>query len=233
MNSQNSHIRQKGQSMFEFHATLPFLMPIILVTMMMIVQWGFIYTSKSTLDAATVQAVRAGTLHHGSVAEIRKGLAQGMMPLFAQGTAATDTVTAVVRSTIATQLQSQIRILNPDNRTFTKFRVRSRTPRGFIYEIPNNNLMYRNTRSENVGSGSHNRRLNIQDANLLQIEIRWCQRLIVPFANRVINEIVTNPWLVRPTQDQLACNALGAATGDIYLALTSQGLMRMQTPFRM
>lgn len=59
--------------MFEFSLALPFLIPIILVAMMLIVQWAFIYTSKSTLDAATVAAVRAGTLHHGNI-EDRKSV---------------------------------------------------------------------------------------------------------------------------------------------------------------
>ncbi|MCL1130933.1 TadE/TadG family type IV pilus assembly protein [Shewanella sairae] len=220
---------QKGQSMVEFNLALPFLMPIILVTMMMIAQWGFIYSSKSTLDAATVQAVRAGTLHHGHPSEISKGLAAGMMPLFAHGTDIADTAAAVAKSTLATAAQSEIRVLSPDRATFDEFKVRSRYTSGYIYEIPNNNLMYRNPATKSVGS---HRQLNIQDANLLQIEVRWCQKLIVPFANYVIREIVTSP-LYAPSADQIACNALGVATGDIFLALTSQGLMRMQTPFRM
>ncbi|GGI67905.1 hypothetical protein GCM10007978_01930 [Shewanella hanedai] len=220
---------QKGQSMFEFNLALPFLMPVILVSMMMIAQWGFIYSSKSTLDAATAQAVRAGTLNHGSKTEIRKGLAQGMMPLFAHGTDISDTLAAVVKANIATALQSEIRILSPDSQTFSRFKVRNKYTSGYISEIPNNNLMYRNPILKNVGN---NRQLNIQDANLLQIEVRWCQKLIVPFANYVIKEIVTS-LLYAPSPDQIACNVLGAATGDIFLALTSQGLMRMQTPFRM
>lgn len=221
--------RQKGQSMVEFNLALPFLMPIILVAMMLIVQWGFIYASKSTLDAATVSAVRAGTLHHGNIRDIRKGLAQGMMPLFAHGTGMTDTLEALVRAQVAANVQAEIRVLSPDQATFDQFKVRSRYPSGHIYEIPNNNLMYRNPGLKNVGN---NRQLNVQDANLLQIEVRWCQKLIVPFANYIIEEIVTSV-LYQPNRDQLACNALGLATGDSYLALTSQGLMRMQTPFRM
>ena len=215
--------------MFEFSLALPFLMPIILVAMMLIVQWAFIYTSKSTLDAATVSAVRAGTLHHGSIDEIRKGLAQGMMPLFAHGTGMTDTVQAYAKARIATLVQSQIRILSPDRETFDQFKVRSKYDTGYRYEIPNNNLMFRNPAPKNVGN---NRQLNVQDANLLQIEVSWCQKLIVPFANYLIKEIVTSPFY-NPSQDQLACNLLGLATGDTYLALTAQGLMRMQTPFRM
>ncbi|MCG9754774.1 pilus assembly protein [Shewanella insulae] len=215
--------------MFEFSLALPFLIPIILVAMMLIVQWAFIYTSKSTLDAATVTAVRAGTLHHGNINEMRKGLAQGMMPLFAHGTSTGDTVQAYAKARVASLVQSQITILSPDRETFDRFKVRSKYHTGYVHEIPNNNLMFRDPAPKNVGN---NRQLNVQDANLLQIEVRWCQKLIVPFANYIIKEIVTSP-LYNPSQDQLACNALGVTTGDTYLAITAQGLMRMQTPFRM
>ncbi|WP_235363905.1 MULTISPECIES: TadE family protein [Shewanella] len=221
--------KQRGQSMFEFSLALPFLLPIILVAMMLIVQWAFIYTSKSTLDAATVAAVRAGTLHHGNIDEMRKGLAQGMMPLFAHGTSTSDTTQAYAKARLATLVQSQITILSPDRETFDQFKVRSRYDTGSRYEIPNNNLMFRDPAPKNVGN---NRQLNVQDANLLQIEVRWCQKLIVPFANYIIKEIVTSP-LYNPSREQLACNVLGVTTGDTYLAITAQGLMRMQTPFRM
>lgn len=220
---------QKGQSMVEFNLALPFLMPIMLVAMMLIAQWGFIYSAKSTLDAATVNAARAGALHHGNIDKITTGLAEGMMPLFAHGTDMSDTLEAVAKSRIAVAVQSEITLLSPDRATFDQFKVRSRYPQGFVNEIPNNTLMYRNPALKDVGQG---RKLNVQDANLLQIEVRWCQKLIVPFANYVIAEIVNSAWYL-PGPEQLACNVLSQATGDIYLAMVSQGLMRMQTPFRM
>lgn len=220
---------QKGQSMVEFSLAVPFLMPIVLVTMMLIVQWSFIYSAKSTLNAATINAVRAGTLHNGNINHIRNGLAQGMMPLFAHGTDIADTLDAVAKSKVAVALQSNVTILSPDRAAFDKFKMRVRYSRSRIDEIPNNNLMYRNPVLVDVGQG---RKLNVQDANLLQIEVRWCQKLIVPFANYIIEEIITSIWYL-PSPEQLVCNALGQATGDIYLAMVSQGLMRMQTPFRM
>lgn len=220
---------QRGQSMVEFNLALPFLMPIVLVAIMLVAQWGFIYSAKSTLNAATIEAARAGALHHGSMTEIRKGLTRGLMPLFAHGTSMGDIVAANLAAKAAVLSQSRITILSPDARTFNEFKVRGRYQGRYIDEIPNNNLMYRNPALKDVGDG---RKLNIQDANLLQIEVRWCQKLIVPFANYVIEEIVTSTWYF-PSQEQVACNALSRVTGDSYLAMVSQGLMRMQTPFRM
>jgi hypothetical protein len=219
---------QLGQSMVEFNLALPFLMPIVLVAMLLVVQWGFIYSAKSTLDSATIQAVRAGTLHHGKLADIRQGLSQGMMPLFAHGKSTADTFSAMAKARLATQVQSNIKLLNPDDKVFNAFKVRSKYPSGYVYEIPNSTLMYRNPVLKSLGD---KRRINVQDANLLQIEVRWCQKLIVPVANRVINNIITS-LQYGPSADQIACNGLGTATGDVYLALVSQGLMRMQSPFR-
>ncbi len=220
---------QRGQSMIEFNIALPFLMPIFLVAMMLVVQWGFIYKAKSTLDAATSKAVRAGTLHHGDISEIRKSLSEGMMPLYAHGTSITDITKAVIKARAATAVHSNIEILSPDRLVFNKFKVRSKYPSGYVYEIPNSTLMYRNPVLKRISS---DRKLNVQDANLLQIEVRWCQELIVPMANYVIEEIVKSA-LYLPSQEQLACNALGQVTNKRYLALNAQGLMRMQTPFRM
>ncbi|QSX40156.1 pilus assembly protein [Shewanella cyperi] len=224
-----SVVRQRGQAMFEFNVALPFLMPVVLVVMMLVVQWTFIYVAKSTLNSATVKAVRAGTLNYGSTTAMNKALAQGMMSLFATGTEATDTLAAYGKARAAVTALAQLRVLNPNRAVFDQFKYRARENNRSLYEIPNNNLMYRSSAYKNVGGG---RQLNIQDANLLQIEVRWCQRLVVPFANRVINQVVTSP-LFGVSDEQLACNALGLATGDVYMAMVSQGMMRMQTPFRM
>ncbi|WP_257581313.1 TadE family protein [Shewanella algae] len=220
---------QTGQAMMEFNLALPFLMPLVLVAMMLLVQWGFIYSAKSTLDAATVKAVRSGALNHGSLSAIRKGLSEGMMPLYNQDPSLTGTLGALAKARIAVTTQAKITILSPDKKVFDRFKVRSTYQGKSLYEIPNNNLMYRNPALQNLGN---NRQLNIQDANLLQIEVRWCQKLIVPFANYVLREIVSSP-LYMPSKQQLECNLLSRATGDIYLAMVSDGLMRMQTPFRM
>ena len=220
---------QRGQSMIEFNMALPFIMPIMLVVMMLIVQWGFVYQSKSTLDSATQKAVRAGTLNNGSLTEIRKGLAEGMMPLFAHGTSMSEIGKALIKSRLQTQLLSDIQILNPDSSVFNKFKISRRYSTGRVNEIPNDTLMYRNPRLIEVGG---DRKINLQDANLLQIEVRWCQELIVPVANYVIEEIVTSTWY-GPSTEQIACNRLSLVTQKRYLALTSKGLKRMQTPFRM
>lgn len=109
--------------------------------------------------------------------------------------------------------------------------------------------MYRNPKLLTISS---DKKLNIQDANLLQIEVDWCKRLEVPIANWVIGKILTltdvdpDPLSDKfvyfvPNEEQLKCSALGATTsttGDTrysgyYITIKSYALIRMQTPFRM
>lgn len=228
MKAQRRLAYQQGQSMVEFNLALPFLMPIVLVCLMLVVQWGFIYTAKSTLDAASVEAVRAGTLNHGSSSEITKGLTQGLMPLYAHGTGLVDITKALAKARIAVGLQADIDIVSPDRKVFNRFKSRVRYPNGSIDEIPNNNLMYRSSKIYQI---DNDRKLNLQDANLLKIDVSWCQPLIVPVANKVIENIVSSVWFA-PSREQLKCNALGKVTNKAYLAITSSAMMRMQTPFR-
>ena len=246
--------KQQGQSMVEFSITLPFLAPLILVLIMLLIQWVFIYKDKITLNAATFDAVRAGALNHGSISKMENALAQGMMPLFMEDSGinphALDVAAAYTKSKIYTAIASKITVLNPTSDVFNKFKQRRRYKNGpTVYEIPNDNLMYRNPKIQAISS---DKKLNIQDANLLQIEVDWCKRLEVPIANWVIGKILTltdvdpNPLSDKfvyfvPNQEQLKCSALGAAastTGDTgysgyYITIKSYALIRMQTPFRM
>ncbi len=209
--------------------SLPFLTPIILVVMMLVVQWAFLFSAKSTLDAATVKAVREGAINYGSMSAINRGLTEGMMPLYNHGTGIGDIVSAYTRARTAVGLLGRVTILNPNEEVFNKFKVEIYYGRDRHQEIPNDNLMYRSTALTQL---SDERQINLQDANLLQIEVQWCQKMVVPFANSVIENVVSSGLLFNPSAQQLRCNALGQASGDKYLAMTSQGLMRMQTPFR-
>ncbi|MCH4293096.1 pilus assembly protein [Shewanella sp. 3B26] len=225
----NLRSRQLGQAMFEFNLALPLLIPFVLLSMMLAVQWVFIYVGKSTLDAATIKAVRAGALNHGNKGEMEKALAEGLIPLYVRDTDLLSSYSALAEARIAVATLSDLKVLNPTKAVFDQFKYRAKVNNNSVNEIPNDNLMYRSTVQKDVGDG---RKINIQDANLLQIEVRWCHRLVVPFANYAIKQIVTSV-LYQPSKEQLTCNALGLATDDVYLAMISQGMMRMQTPFRM
>ncbi|MGO2075056.1 TadE/TadG family type IV pilus assembly protein [Pseudoalteromonas sp. AOP31-A2-14] len=246
--------KQQGQSMVEFSITLPFLAPLVLVLIMLLIQWVLIYKDKITLNAATFDAARAGALNHGSMSKMQSALAQGMMPLFMVDSGddpnGLDVAAAFAKSKAHTATASNITVLNPTSDVFNKFKQRRRYKDGpTVYEIPNDNLMYRNPQVETI---STDKKLNIQDANLLQIEVDWCKRLEVPLANWLIGKIITltdvdpDPTSDKfvnyvPNQEQLTCSALGAATSSTgetrysgyYITIKSYALIRMQTPYRM
>ncbi|WP_349304629.1 TadE/TadG family type IV pilus assembly protein [Pseudoalteromonas sp. NEC-BIFX-2020_002] len=255
MNKQRVSLKkQQGQSMVEFSITLPFLAPLVLVLIMLLIQWVFIYKDKITLNAATFDAVRAGALNHGSKSKMENALAQGMMPLFMVDSGsdpnALDVASAYAKSKAYTAIASKITVLNPTSDVFNKFKQRRRYKGGTtVFEIPNDNLMYRNPSLKIISS---DKKLNIQDANLLQIEVDWCKRLEVPLANWLIGKILTltdvdpDPLSDKfvyfvPNEEQLTCSALGAATSTAgearysgyYITIKSYALIRMQTPYRM
>ena len=69
-----------------------------------------------------------------------------------------------------------ITVVNPTTFSFDDYGIDGDSGR----EIPNDNLMYRDS---TVSSDSAT---SIQDANLLKVHIGYCFELIVPFANRII-----------------------------------------------
>ncbi|WP_033024183.1 TadE/TadG family type IV pilus assembly protein [Pseudoalteromonas sp. TB64] len=245
---------QKGQSMIEFSITLPFLAPLILVLIMLLIQWLLVYKDKITLNAATFDAARSGALNHGDMSKMKDALAQGMMPLFMADTGddpnAIDVAAAYFKAKGYLELGSKITVLNPTSEVFNEFKERRRYEGGVVInEIPNDNLIYRKPTMKTINSSQ---KLNIQDANLLQIEVDWCKRLEVPIANWVIGKVLTltdvdpdplSSGFVNfiPDEEQLKCSALGAVTssaGDTtyngyYITIKSYALIRMQTPYRM
>ncbi len=245
---------QTGQAMAEFSISIPFLAPIVLVMIMLLIQWATIYRDKMTLNAATFEAARAGSLNNGSKAKMRDALAQGMVPIFMRdessalevGRAYLMSKLYVEGSAIA-KAGAQINILSPTPEIFDKHKVTRSDRHGNRWqEIPNDNLMYRKSDAKKITDEQH---VNIQDANLLKIEVNWCKKLEVPIANWVIGKILTltdpspNPLdaefvMYSPHKHQLGCNALGAIAGagsgysDYYISIKSYALIRMQTPFK-
>lgn len=238
---------QKGQAMAEFSISLPFLAPIILVMIMLIIQWATIYRDKMTLNAASFEAARAGSLNSGSESKMYEALAQGMLPVFMRDESTNQEVgRAYVRSKAYTTLGAQINVLNPTQAIFDKHKIERKDRSGNRwYEIPNDNLMYRDSTAEKISDDLF---VNVQDANLLKIEVNWCKKLEVPIANWVIGQILTltdvsldrnDPKFVvfNQGEHQAQCNLLGVIAGtdtysDYYISIKSYALIRMQTPFK-
>nr|WP_315400778.1 TadE/TadG family type IV pilus assembly protein [uncultured Duganella sp.] len=222
--------RQRGQSATEFVVIFPALVLLVFG----ILQMGFVYQGRSTLNYATMLAARAGALHNGDVGEMRNALARGLAPLFA-GEATTAGYSAALAKaaaeTAGPAALTSIEILNPRATAFTDFgRTRLDGTKG--KELPNDTLAYRNS-----GAGAASKQ-SVQDANLLHVRVTYCFRLIVPVIDRVVQAAFNgndpgpggmgDPFGLGGASAPTLCNA---ATAGRRIYIQSEAIVRMQSPF--
>jgi hypothetical protein len=228
--------RQRGQAIAEYIYVFPILIMLILGA----IQFGFIYQTKATLNYATFAATRQGALNNGSMSAIVDGLTSGMMPLFAHSSSTGGSRNLELLKNAWTLANAQvtdpkltlITIVNPTSSALSAYQGSSESGA----EIPNDNLMYRDT---NIAGGG----MNLQDANLLKVRVTYCYRMAVPILNKLIYNLVIDPPAT-PTvgttaADMLASEGAGSTTkrctgiDDEYrIPITSEAVVRMQTPFK-
>ena len=185
--SRNALIRSAyGQAMVEFIIVIPVLILLIFGA----IQIGLIYSAKTTLNYATFQSARLGAVNNATYSSLRRGLIRGLAPLYTSNTSLntvrTDIDAGINSNNIKRDAQSEVD-------AFTKIIRLSPTKQQFsasafgvlntdnVYEIPNDNLMYRPTNKQSNAS--------IQDANLLKIRVQYCYKLMVPLVNRIIGSL--------------------------------------------
>ena len=189
---------QTGQSMTEFLIVLPIMLMLLLGA----IQFAFIYHAKTTLNYATFESAKAGTLENAQISAMENGFSRGLAPLFTHY----DTLPAVNQARVFVRQEIsaghvKIERINPSKQSFDDFAISING----ITQIPNDNLM---SRAANVGSLSGQ---TIQDANLLKIRITYCYPLYVPFVNKIISVVSTQCTEGRTP-------------------ITAQAILRMQTP---
>jgi hypothetical protein len=230
--------RRRGQSMVEFLVVFPVLIFLLLG----VTQWALIYQARSTLNHAALLAARAGALNNGSRAEMRDGLAAGLTPLFA--TEASDAGYAQARARAAAEINvarlASFELVNPTAEAFSDFGQPRLDGQGSATdrEIPNDTLIYRNTR---VGSASG---VSVQDANVLHIRVNYCYRLVVPVVGRMIHTVsnavssfsysrrshgMNDPFGIGSSPVADSCTRPGVQGPRIQIE--SEAIVRMQTPF--
>lgn len=238
--------RMAGQGMTEFLVVAPLLLFFGFVT----VQLVLLYQAKSTLDVAALEAAREGAVNHGSVQAMQAGLVRGLAPLYARRADATGAQAALLAGQRAVSGGSSIKIVSPTPAMLRDFaRPRFYPDEGVAHdEIPNDTLMYRDTAH---GAESD---VNVQDANLLKLRVRYCFDLVVPVANKVlyyavnvIGNIAANGVFAREPADanvdaygsprrpdSLCRTALADGLRNEHwpVALESEAIVRMQSPFR-
>ena len=175
--------------MTEFIIVIPVFILIIFGT----IQVALVYSAKTTLNYATFQAARLGAVNHASYSSMRRGLMRGLAPLYTNSTDL-DGVANDIRDAYdadsdlrnsAAEVDNYVRIirLSPTADAFTvggsgAGEINSEG----IVEIPNDNLMYRDSSASVDG-------VSIQDANLLKIRVQYCFRLMVPIVNKIIGSL--------------------------------------------
>lgn len=228
---------QRGQSATEFIIIFPALVFLVLG----VIQWALIYQARATLNHATLLAARAGAVHNGSKAEMRKGLAAGLAPLFASDPSMAGYVTARGKAFAELLLPNlhRIDIINPTAAAFADFgQVRLDGVSPTDREIPNDTLNYRNAAA---GSTSG---ISVQDANILHVRITYCYRLIVPVVGRMIHAARHSiPGFSHVTQAHGMSDPFGIGDPPVTatcanplasgprIDIQSEAVVRMQSPF--
>lgn len=216
---------QRGQSATEFLIVAPVLLFLVLGIMQMVL----LYRAKTTLDYAALQAARAGAVNGASVAEMRRGLKEGLIPLYATGTGLQGLTEARLRVEGDFLLhQPRIQIISPTRAAWQEHRERQYDGR---MALPNDNLAFR---SQAIGRSG----VNVQDANILKIKVTYEYPLIVPFVDWVLaglSRLIRSDSLLPPSQfnpdNHLLINR-GRLTGGprFRFPLQSTAIVRMQSP---
>lgn len=206
--------KQLGQSMTEFLVVMPAMLLLILGA----IQFIIIYQTKTTLNYATFEAVRAGTLGNASREAIDNGFTRGLAPLFARfPTTADDTGGNARYKELAGKVtDARLAARQEISDGYVKIELLHPTPRmfrAFGGTIPNDNLGFRPNRNG----------FSPQDANLLKIRITYCMRLIVPMINGIISAIPSNE--VSPNSIVRSCYD----PNEFRYPIVATALMRMQS----
>ncbi|HEY4531211.1 MAG TPA: TadE/TadG family type IV pilus assembly protein [Luteimonas sp.] len=210
-----------GQSLPEFLIVLP----VFLFLVLLIFQLVLIYRAKTTLDYATLEAARRGAIHGADVAEMRKGLAQGLTPLYATSTGLTDVAIAYGRARADLAINGDIEVVSPTRAMWDAYRERQYDGR---QALPNDSLAFRDRA---IRGGE----VNVQDANLLKIRVTYYYPLVVPFVDLVLrgrSRYVQSDGIFDPSNVELRHPLLGGPfMGDHYrIELESQAVVQMQSP---
>ncbi len=213
------------------------VLPLAAFLLFSIFEIAIAYRAKSTLDRAAFEVSRSGALDHARLSSMNDQLARSLIPLFVDGDAG---VFSMGKAWTESKLlvasgAAKIDIISPTKIIFDTFKKRMFLPEEGknVWAIPNDNLTWRRATKRRIGDGDDRIDINIQDANLLKVEVKFCHALVVPIIDRIIVATLTHlmTWGIIERDAQFAtCNlALSAITGHRYIVLSSDSVFRMQT----
>lgn len=203
MRLRSTRRRQPGASLVEF----VIVFPLAVLFTLGLVQTGFIFMAKTTLNHATFMAARVGATHNASRSAMAEALARGLSPFYQDGSRSNDhtrLAMALAEARVDSLLFSELTVLSPSPEAFADFGVRD--PVRKLTYIPNDNLAFR---SQAVQPRS---KMNLRDANLLKIRVVYGYEMKVPLMAGVIRRVMCGG------------DAGVKAWGDVSLAESTFGL---------
>lgn len=176
--------RQRGATLMEFVIVFPLAALLVLG----LIQAGFVYMAKLTLNHATFMAARVGATHNADKGVMREALNRGLIPFYQNNFETNDSKRlALALATVKLQhanplIRPELTVLNPSKQSFADFGVKD--PKVKATYIPNDNLEWRTSA---VGAQSQQ---NLRDANLLKIRVVYGYELKVPLMAGIIGRVM-------------------------------------------
>jgi TadE-like protein len=180
----DSLLRSRGVATVEFYIVALFaLLPLLLGTL----QIGLLLVANHHLDYAAFAAARRGAVSHGDPEAIRSEFTKAIVPLFMSSMEPLNRSNVVIRVAGAyaraaadVSLHARFTTLAPDPAAQREFAIE----REGQWIIPNDSLSIRSS--------------GVREANLLKVEVVYCQPLHVPFARELLigalRRIDRDPW---------------------------------------
>jgi hypothetical protein len=140
--------------------------------------------SRQLLQLALFEGVRAAAVSDADVDTLRAELARGLVPLFGSGADAESARAAWLRATLEVRRPDlmQVTVHSPGPEAFAEFGIAVGADR----LIPNQTVPTAD--APRAASGR-----TLLDANLLDVEVRYCRRLLIPLLDRLI-VVALRPW---------------------------------------
>lgn len=204
------------------------------------IQFALIYNAKTTLNYATYEAARYGSLHQADFEYIKEGFSRGLAPLHSYpkdiqinkdiplnqlpsiSKHAQVAAFQKARRDIIAEIEGhdgivRIERISPTNEDFSHFATHATK-----YTIPNDNLRYRSS----MLKGTRHR--TVQDANILQLRVTYWYPLYVPIVNCLIYAVVPKPSGSIPGNSSNQNSSI-CKNQDLRIPLTSVSAIRMQS----
>lgn len=177
--------RSRGATLMEFLIVFPLAALLVLG----LIQAGFIYMAKLTLNHATFMAARVGATHNADPGAMRTALVRGLIP-FHQNNFESDNSARLLKAAALAKLEdlnpltrAKLERLNPSPASFDDFGVSDPKLKGVVY-IPNDNLEWRS-----MGLGAKTQQ-TLRDANVLKIRVTYGYELKVPLMAGIISRVM-------------------------------------------